>query len=252
MDRVGGGGEWSRLEVRASARVRSPSVRIQGRTVAIGNLQAPLDAGRRELLRGGAALAVGLLLGAPIGLRGFVNARAAKPATPPGLPGGPRAAPAADAPEGFLAARLPRSLSLFNTHTNETIETVYWCDDAYCAPGLKEIDHLLRDHRTGEVKEIDRSLLNLLHDLRSEAGVNQPFHVISGYRSPASNALLRQEGHGVAARSFHMQGRAIDIRLPGIDLTRLRDTAVRLGRGGVGYYPASNFVHVDVGPLRTW
>jgi uncharacterized protein YcbK (DUF882 family) len=150
------------------------------------------------------------------------------------------------------ATRLPRSLSLFNTHTNEKIESTYWCDGSYCAPGLREIDHLLRDYRTGEVKEIDRSLLDLLHDLRSELRAEQPFHVISGYRSPATNALLRQEGHGVAAHSYHIQGRAIDIRIPGIGLRNLRDAALRLGRGGVGYYPASDFVHVDVGPARTW
>jgi uncharacterized protein YcbK (DUF882 family) len=221
--------------------------------VGIGNLQGPFDAGRRELLRGGAALVVGLLLGAPIDLRGVVTSRAAMSSSPPGEPNRPIAAPAgAAAPAGLPAARLSRSLSFFNTHTDERIETVYWCDGSYCPPGLKEIDILLRDHRTGEVKEIDRSLLDLLHELRSEIGVNQPFHVISGYRSPASNTLLRHEGHGVGARSFHIQGRAVDIRLPSIDLGELRDTAVRLGRGGVGYYPASSFIHVDVGPPRTW
>jgi uncharacterized protein YcbK (DUF882 family) len=195
----------------------------------------------------------GLLLGVPFDLRGITNSRAAMSSNPSAEPNRPAAAPpGAASPAGLPSTRLPRSLSFFNTHTNESIETIYWCDDAYCTPGLKEIDHLLRDHRTGEVKEIDRSLLDLLHELRSEIGVNQPFHVISGYRSQASNALLRHEGRGVAARSFHIQGRAVDIRLPGIGLGELRDTAVRLGRGGVGYYPASDFVHVDVGPPRTW
>jgi uncharacterized protein YcbK (DUF882 family) len=102
------------------------------------------------------------------------------------------------------------------------------------------------------VKEIDLDLLDLLHDLRAEFSVSDPFHVISGYRSPASNRLLRRTGRGVAAQSLHVEGRAIDLRLPGIGLRELRDTAVRLGRGGVGYYPKSDFVHVDVGSPRTW
>jgi uncharacterized protein YcbK (DUF882 family) len=233
--------------------------------VRIGNPQTPCDAGRRELLRGGAALVFGLLLGAPMDRRGIVSSRAAMPEIRPGHPNPPIPAPASPAspaspagpagpaaPAALPATRLPRSLSFFNTHTKERIETVYWCDGSYCPPGLQEIDHLLRDHRTGEVKEIDRSLLDLLHELRSEIRVSQPFHVISGYRSPASNALLQHEGHGVAAHSFHIQGRAIDIRLPGIGLGGLRNTALRLGRGGVGYYPASGFVHVDVGPPRNW
>lgn len=221
--------------------------------VGISNPNASFDSARRELLRGGAALVAGLLLGVPLDLRGIVTSRAATSSNPSAEPDRPAAAPAGAASRaGLPSTRGPRSLSFFNTHTNESLETIYWCDDAYCAPGLKEIDHLLRDHRTGEVKEIDRSLLDLLHELRSEIGVNQPFHVISGYRSQASNTLLRHEGHGVAARSFHIQGRAVDIRLPGVGLGELRDIAVRLGRGGVGYYPASDFVHVDVGPPRTW
>lgn len=221
--------------------------------VGISNPQTPCDTGRRELLRGGAALVFGLLLGAPLDLRGIVSSRAAAPEIGPGQPYPPIAAPAGPAATAAVpATRLPRSLSFFHTHTNESLEAVYWCDGAYCPPGLQEIDHLLRDHRTGEVKEIDRSLLDLLHELRSETGVSQPFHVISGYRSPASNALLRRAGSGVAGRSFHIQGRAIDIRLPGIGLGDLRDHALRLDRGGVGYYPASGFVHVDVGPPRTW
>lgn len=196
---------------------------------------------------------VGLLLGAPIDFRGPASALAATSSDPPGEPNRLLDARAgAPGPAGAPAGDLPRSLSFFNTHTDEKIETVYWCDGSYCTPGLKEIDHVLRDHRTGEVKEIDRSLLDLLHEVRSETSVSEPFHVISGYRSPASNALLRREGHGVAAHSFHLQGRAIDIRLPGIGLGRLRDIAVRLGRGGVGYYRASDFVHLDVGPPRTW
>jgi uncharacterized protein YcbK (DUF882 family) len=221
--------------------------------VGISNPHAPIDSGRRELLRGGAALVLGLLLGAPIDLRGLVNSTAAVSAEPSGEPNRPTVVPAGTAATAELpATQLPRSLSFFNTHTNERIESVYWCDGSYCAPGLREIDHVLRDHRTGEVKEIDRGLLDLLHELRSEVGANQPFHVISGYRSPASNALLRREGHGVAPGSLHIQGRAVDIRIPDLGLDELRSAAVRIGRGGVGYYPASGFVHLDVGRPRTW
>jgi uncharacterized protein YcbK (DUF882 family) len=219
----------------------------------IANMASSFDSGRRELLRGGAALVVGLLLGVPVDLRGIANSWGSASPGVSGEPGPSATQHAGDAaPAGSSTSLLPRSLTFFNTHTSERIDSVYWCDGAFCPPGLREIDHLLRDHRTGEVKEIDHGLLDLLHDLHAKTGASQPFHVISGYRSAATNALLQSESHGVATRSLHIQGRAIDIRIPGLPLGKLRDAAVRLGRGGVGYYPASDFVHVDVGSPRTW
>lgn len=146
----------------------------------------------------------------------------------------------------------PRTLSLANLHTGEKLACTYWTDGGYVAESLTDIDRLLRDHRTGEIHPIDPPLLDLLHHLNAKAGGRRAFEIISAYRSPKSNALLRTSGSGVAKKSLHMQGRAIDIRLPGCDLAVLRKAALALQGGGVGYYPASNFVHVDVGRVRQW
>jgi uncharacterized protein YcbK (DUF882 family) len=148
-----------------------------------------------------------------------------------------------------------RNLSFFNTHTGEALETMFCCEGEYVPESLQAINHILRDHRTNEIKEIDIRLLDLLHDLNGELGTAKPFHVISGYRSPKTNAMLRERGGkttGVASHSLHMDGKAIDIRVPGTRLPALRETATRMRRGGVGYYPASDFVHVDVGRVRYW
>ena len=153
-----------------------------------------------------------------------------------------------------FAAPLPatRTLSFYNLHTGESLKTAY-CVDGACVPGaLDEINHVLRDFRTGDVHEIDVRLLDLLATIRGKAETNKPFHVISGYRSPKTNQMLRHNSSGVAKRSLHMEGEAIDIRIPGRDLTWLRKTALGLKRGGVGYYPKSDFVHVDVGRVRQW
>ncbi len=111
---------------------------------------------------------------------------------------------------------------------------------------------MLRDFRTGDVHKIDPALLDLLYDLQERAGATRPFEVISGYRSPQTNAALRRRSHGVAGSSLHMQGQAIDIRVGDVPLASLRRAALALRQGGVGYYPASNFVHVDTGRVRTW
>jgi len=153
-----------------------------------------------------------------------------------------------------FAAPLPatRTLSFYNLHTGESLKTTY-CVDGTCVPGaLDEINTILRDFRTGEKHEIDTRLLDLLSTIYGKAETNKPFQVISGYRSPKTNKMLRQNSSGVARRSLHMVGEAIDIRIPGRDLSWLRQTALGLKRGGVGYYPASNFVHVDVGRVRQW
>jgi uncharacterized protein YcbK (DUF882 family) len=148
-----------------------------------------------------------------------------------------------------------RALSFYNTHTGETLKTVYCCGSTYEPQALAEINHILRDVRVNEVKAIDVRLLDLLHDLAGTLETAQPFNIISGYRSPATNAMLRARGgttSGVASHSLHMDGKAIDIRVPGIDLAHLHRAAVSLKRGGVGCYPQPNFVHVDVGRVRYW
>lgn len=151
-----------------------------------------------------------------------------------------------------LRPRGERRLALLNLHTNESLETVYWRNGVYRDRALTAVNHVLRDHRTGEVHPIERELLDLIVRLHRELGADAPYHVISGYRSPKTNAMLRNRSNGVASRSLHMDGRAIDIRLPGRRLAELRQTAISLRRGGVGYYPQSDFVHVDTGRVRTW
>jgi uncharacterized protein YcbK (DUF882 family) len=145
-----------------------------------------------------------------------------------------------------------RKLSFYNTHTGESLNRVYWADGQYQQDGLAEIYNVLRDFRTGDVNPIDTRLLDLLHSLSASLDTEARFHVISGYRSPATNAALAEKSHGVARRSLHMDGLAIDIRIPGRELEDVRKAAIALSGGGVGYYPASDFVHVDVGRVRTW
>ncbi len=150
----------------------------------------------------------------------------------------------------FLSAE--RSLSFYNTHTGEQMKTVYWSQGAYVPQALDDINHILRDFRTGEVKEIDRDLLDLLFALQDKLENTRPFSIISGYRSAETNALLRVISKGVAKDSLHIYGKAIDISLPGCDLKTVQRAAIDLQRGGVGYYPVSDFVHVDVGRIRYW
>jgi uncharacterized protein YcbK (DUF882 family) len=145
-----------------------------------------------------------------------------------------------------------RSLSFYNTHTGESASVEYCHSGCLIAPSLEKINHVLRDHRSGEIKDIDVRLLDLLHALSRKASTEGPFHVISGYRSPGTNATLRKHGGGVAENSLHLLGRAIDIRVPGLKLLDLYRTAVSLKGGGVGIYPESDFVHVDVGRVRIW
>jgi len=145
-----------------------------------------------------------------------------------------------------------RRLAFFNTHTGETAEVEYCRSGCLIPASLEKIDHVLRDHRTGDIKDIDIRLLDLLYRLAGRLATDCPFHVISGYRSPGTNAALRAHGGGVAANSLHLLGQAIDIRLPGLKLRDLYKAAVDLRAGGVGIYPASDFVHVDVGRVRTW
>lgn len=145
-----------------------------------------------------------------------------------------------------------RRLSFFNTHTGESLEACYFKSGCYDPSAHKAINHILRDHRSGEVGPIDERLLDLLHDLSRRCEHPRPFHVISGYRSPETNAALHRGNRGVAAQSLHVHGKAIDIRVPGIQTCELKGLALSLAAGGVGYYPASDFVHVDIGRVRAW
>ncbi|HWA43120.1 MAG TPA: DUF882 domain-containing protein [Hypericibacter adhaerens] len=145
-----------------------------------------------------------------------------------------------------------RRLAFDNLHTGETLKTVYWEGGDYVPDALGQIDHILRDFRTDDVHPIDARLLDLLNTLHQKLGSKVPFSVISGYRSPKTNAALAEASNGVAKHSLHMEGQAIDIHLEDVALKDLRRGALALKRGGVGYYPASDFVHVDVGRVRTW
>lgn len=145
-----------------------------------------------------------------------------------------------------------RELSLLHTHTGETLRIGYARGDAYLPAALARIHWLLRDFRTGDVSPIDPQLLDQLHALAAATGSRCAFQVISGYRSRSTNEALRQRGGGVASHSLHLQGRAIDIRLADVGLADLRDAAISLQAGGVGFYPQSQFVHVDTGRVRRW
>jgi uncharacterized protein YcbK (DUF882 family) len=146
-----------------------------------------------------------------------------------------------------------RSLAFSHTHTRERIELVYAHDQDYVAPALASLNHFLRDHYSGEVGTIDPRMFDLLHRVQSLLGVQRAFEVISGYRCPATNLRLKQtRAGGVATGSLHMEGRAIDVRLPGVPLAELRDAALQLRAGGVGFYPREQFVHIDTGAVRRW
>jgi uncharacterized protein YcbK (DUF882 family) len=147
----------------------------------------------------------------------------------------------------------PYRLHLFHTHTGERLTVVYRDGEGYDAESLARLNRYLRDHRTGEIHEYDPRVFDLLHDLTMALGnPDLEIDVVCGYRTPWSNEFLRTHGHGVARNSLHMQAMAIDIRVPGISTARLRDAALALHRGGVGYYATSDFVHVDVGRVRRW
>jgi uncharacterized protein YcbK (DUF882 family) len=145
-----------------------------------------------------------------------------------------------------------RQLSFVNTHTGDTFADAYWENGAYVPDAMAAINHVMRDHRSGETHAIDPRLIDQLHELKASVGASAPYQIISGYRSPASNAALHEGSSGVATRSLHMQGRAIDIRIRGVDTARLRDAALGMSAGGVGYYQASDFIHVDTGRVRRW
>ena len=156
------------------------------------------------------------------------------------------------APATALPGREERVLAFFNTHTSERLTLPYAADGAYLPESLARLDVFLRDHRTGEEHAIDPALFDLMYDLQRATSTSRPFQVISGYRCPSTNRKLRKRSRGVARKSLHMEGRAIDIRIPELKLADLKDAARDLRRGGVGFYPKRGFVHVDTGDVRFW
>jgi uncharacterized protein YcbK (DUF882 family) len=146
-----------------------------------------------------------------------------------------------------------RDLALAHLHTRERLALVFAHGNDYLPPALQTLNHFLRDHYSGQVGVMDPLLYDLMHQIRSRLGARMPFEIISGYRAPATNAHLQAtRGGGVARRSLHMEGRAVDLRLPGVPLAELRDAALDLRAGGVGYYPRQQFVHIDTGRVRSW
>ncbi len=152
----------------------------------------------------------------------------------------------------LLAANAERRLKLRNLHTGESLKATYWADGKYISETMRDVAIFLRDHRTGDKHRIDAGLMDILHDIQLRTGSRKEFHVVSGYRSPKTNRMLGSRSGAVAKNSLHMRGRAIDIRLPGTDLSNLRKAALSMRAGGVGYYPQANFLHVDTGRFRTW
>jgi uncharacterized protein YcbK (DUF882 family) len=154
-----------------------------------------------------------------------------------------------------LAARRPvglRSVALKNIHTGEHLNAVYWAEGRYVPDAMRRINWVLRDHHTDEVRRINPDLLDLLTKLHAKLRTREPFQVISGYRSPATNAWLAAMTDGVAQHSLHIEGMAVDIRVPDRSLVKVQQAALSLAAGGVGFYPRSDFVHVDVGRIRHW
>jgi uncharacterized protein YcbK (DUF882 family) len=155
-------------------------------------------------------------------------------------------------PRALRAAPRPRELAFVHLHTGEELALVYRDESGYRADALARLDVLLRDFRSEEVHRIDPALFDVLYAVHALAGSREPYRVISGYRSPVTNELLRSHDDGVAAGSLHIVGRAIDVRLPDVGSARLRDAGLAHAGGGVGYYAASDFVHLDTGRVRRW
>jgi uncharacterized protein YcbK (DUF882 family) len=148
--------------------------------------------------------------------------------------------------------RSERRLSFYNTHTGERLDVCYYSQGRYHPKALKKVDYILRDHYSHKIKPIHKDLIDLLHAVSITIGDGPQFHVISGYRTVETNTMLRRKSKGVAKNSLHMQGKAVDIRIPDCDTKKLNKICRRLYAGGVGYYPESDFVHVDTGEVRFW
>ena len=155
-------------------------------------------------------------------------------------------------PPSPVQASDARQLSFYHTHTRQNLDVIYYQDGEYVDSALDQVNHFLKDFRTGDVARMDPGLLDILYDLRNELGSDETFEIISAYRSPKTNEMLRANGGGVARKSQHLLGNAIDVRLRGTRTETLRDTALGMKRGGVGYYEKSDFVHLDTGRVRRW
>jgi len=155
-------------------------------------------------------------------------------------------------PPGEVRAADARQLSFYHTHTQQRLDVVYYENGVYVETALGKINRFLKDFRTGDMAEMDPKLLDILYDLRNELGSGETYEVISAYRSPKTNEMLRGRSGGVARNSQHLLGNAIDVRLRGVPIEDLRDTALEMKRGGVGYYKKSDFVHIDTGRVRRW
>ena len=155
--------------------------------------------------------------------------------------------------QGTMTAE-QRELSFFHTHTGKRLEVVYWQDGEYDPAALEKINRFLSDFRTGDIVEIDPQLLDVIYDVRASLESDGTYQVISAYRSPKTNEMLRggSASSGVAKKSQHLLGKAIDVRLEGVPTAELRDAAIKLQRGGVGFYEDSDFVHMDTGRVRRW
>ncbi len=145
-----------------------------------------------------------------------------------------------------------KQLRLFHPDSKESLTTTYWMDGNYLNSALSDIDYIMRDHHTGEIKQIDKKLLDLLFSINLEIGTDEPYHILSGYRCSETTAFLKKQGLAVSDKSLHEKGKAVDIRFSKIQVSALRRAAYRLKMGGVGYYPKLNFVHIDVGSVRYW
>lgn len=155
-------------------------------------------------------------------------------------------------PGRTVLAAQSRELAFYHTHTQESLSIMYAVDGKHVPSALQEINQFLADFRTGDVKDIDPRLLDLIYDIHERVGSKEPYQVISAYRSPQTNDMLRSKSSGVASKSQHLLGTAIDVRLSDVKSSDLRDTALAMKRGGVGYYEKSDFVHIDVGRVRRW
>jgi len=168
----------------------------------------------------------------------------------------PKAATPGRIPQEIIVPKVvkpeERKICIYNLHTKEHQETIYWRNGEYIDNALKDLDFIFRDHYNGSVKKMDRRLLDFLFAIQQKVGTGEPFQLISGYRSKRTNARLRKNNNGVAKKSLHIYGKAADIRLPEVGIKQLRRAAYELQTGGVGYYPKSNFVHIDVGRVRFW
>ncbi len=190
--------------------------------------------------------------GTTLGRRGFFSLSAAIAAASASTVILPSAALAAPAITGKAAAAATRTLNVVNINTGESGKFLYWEQGRYLPETMRRIEHILRDRRTDETHEISPDLLDLIVALGRKLNSDAPFQIVSAYRSHETNDEMAATKRGVAKRSYHMEGKAVDLRLPNRGLHMVRGAALQLKAGGVGYYPRSNFVHVDVGPVRRW